>query len=136
MPNPFYSNEFMGFLIAGGIAAVVNFLSRIFFNQYSSFSTAVILAYLTGMIASFTLNKLFVFKLSTQPLGRSVFFFISVNALAIIQTWVISMSLILYFLPSLGVNKYAAEIASAIGIAFPVFTSYLGHKHWSFKRSL
>ena len=136
MANPFYSNEFMGFLIAGGIAAVVNFLSRIFFNQYSSFSTAVILAYLTGMFASFILNKLFVFKLSTQPLGRSVFFFISVNALAIIQTWVISMSLILYFLPALSVNKYAPEIASAIGIAFPVFTSYLGHKHWSFKRSL
>lgn len=36
-------------------------------------------------------------------------------------------------LPSTGVTRFSPEIAHAAGISFPVFTSYLGHKHWSFR---
>jgi putative flippase GtrA len=129
----FFSREFIGFLIAGGIAAMVNFLSRIYFNQYVSFSSSVLLAYLVGMVTAFILAKLFVFKASKQSIRRSVLFFIFVNVLAIAQTWLISMGFNFYILPALGFEKYVPEISSAIGIVFPVFTSYLGHKHWSFK---
>jgi putative flippase GtrA len=131
--RPFLSKEFIRFLLTGGIAATVNFLSRIFYNQYYSFSTAVIFAYLTGMITAFILAKLFVFKTSTQSVKRSALIFAMVNVLAATQTWLISMGLNFYILPAVGIDKYASEISSAIGIAFPVFTSYLGHKRWSFK---
>ena len=133
MIKHFYSRQFISFLITGGIAATVNFLSRIFFNQYFSFSTSVLLAYLMGMVTAFILAKLFVFKASTQSIRRSALLFFFVNILAVAQTWLISMSLNFYILPALGFEKYVAEIASAVGIAFPVFTSYLGHKRWSFK---
>jgi len=56
-----------------------------------------------------------------------------VNVIAATQTWLISMGLNYYLLPMIGVTRLVPEISSAIGIAFPVFTSYLGHKHWSFK---
>jgi len=131
--NQFFSKQFIGFLITGGIAAAVNFLSRIFYNQYCSFSIAVLFAYLTGMITAFILAKIFVFKSSAQTIKRSAIIFALVNILAAAQTWAISMGLNFYILPALGFQKYIAEIASAIGIAFPVFTSYLGHKRWSFK---
>lgn len=133
MIQHFFSKQFFSFLITGGIAATVNFLSRILYNQYVSFSTAVIYAYLTGMITAFILAKIFVFKTSSQSLKRSAILFSLVNVLAITQTWLISMGLNYYILPVLGFEKYVPEIASAIGIAFPVFTSYLGHKRWSFK---
>lgn len=133
MIDHFFSKQFLGFLITGGIAATVNFLSRIIYNQYTDFSTAVIFAYITGMITAFILAKIFVFKVSKQSVRRSAIIFILVNILAAAQTWLISMGLYLYILPNLGVQRYAPEIASAIGIAFPVFTSYLGHKRWSFK---
>lgn len=133
MINQFFSKQFIGFLITGGIAAAVNFLSRIFYNQYCSFSIAVLFAYLTGMITAFILAKIFVFKSSAQTIKRSAIIFALVNILAAAQTWAISMGLNFYILPALGFQKYIAEIASAIGIAFPVFTSYLGHKRWSFK---
>jgi len=68
MIRHFLSKEFIGFLVTGGIAAVVNFLSRIFYNQYCSFSSAVIFAYLTGMVTAFVLAKIFVFKQSAQQL--------------------------------------------------------------------
>lgn len=132
MIHHFFSRQFFGFLITGGIAATVNFLSRIFYNQYCSFSTSVLFAYLTGMVTAFVLAKIFVFKSSTQSVKRSAMIFALVNVLAAAQTWVISMGLNFYVLPALGVEQHVADIASAIGIAFPVFISYLGHKHWSF----
>ncbi|MBT8537135.1 GtrA family protein [Polynucleobacter paneuropaeus] len=123
----------MSFLITGGIAAAVNFLSRIFYNQYCSFSSSVIYAYLTGMITAFILAKIFVFKSGTQSVRRSAIIFALVNVVAAAQTWLISIGLNYYFLPMIGLKNFVPEISSAVGIVFPVFTSYLGHKHWSFK---
>ena len=85
------------------------------------------------MVTAFILTKIFVFKASTQSVKRSAMIFALVNVLAAAQTWVISMGLNFYVLPAIGVEQHVADIASAIGIAFPVFTSYLGHKRWSFK---
>ncbi len=127
------SKQFMIFLLTGGTAAAVNFGSRIVYNQYVDFSSAVIFAYITGMITAFVLAKLFVFKESQQSLHRSALFFILVNLVAIVQTWGISMGLAHYLLPFLGVTLYVPEIAHAAGVAVPVFTSYIGHKRWSFK---
>jgi putative flippase GtrA len=129
----FFSKEFISFLITGGIAAAVNFLSRIFYNQYCSFSSSVMYAYLTGMITAFILARIFVFKKSTQSVQHSAIIFSLVNVVAAAQTWLISMGLNYYLLPMMGVTNYVPEISSAVGIAFPVFTSYIGHKHWSFK---
>jgi putative flippase GtrA len=129
----FLSKEFLGFLITGGIAATVNFLSRIYFNQFYSFSVSVVFAYLLGMLTAFILARVFVFNKSSQSIGRSVVIFSLVNVLALTQTWLISMGLNYYVLPRLGVERFVPEISSAIGIIFPVFTSYLGHKYWSFK---
>lgn len=133
MIRSFLSKEFLGFLITGGIAATVNFVSRIYFNQFYSFSASVVFAYLLGMLTAFILARVFVFNKSSQPIGRSVVIFSLVNVLALTQTWFISMGLNYYVLPSLGVERFVPEISSAIGIIFPVFTSYLGHKYWSFK---
>ena len=42
----FRSKQFISFLFAGGFAAVVNFGSRFFYNEYMSFGNAVIVAYI------------------------------------------------------------------------------------------
>lgn len=131
--NPFWSHQFLFFILTGGIAALVNFFSRIIYNIYLSFSVAIILAYITGMITAFILAKIFVFKESQQPISRSAIFFILVNIVAILQTWIISMGLAYYILPWLGISWFAQDIAHAIGVAAPIFTSYFGHKRWSFR---
>jgi putative flippase GtrA len=131
----FASRQFLAFLVTGGIAAVVNFSSRILYNHWMSFSLAIVLAYLTGMVTAFVLARLFVFTDSQRPIRHSIFFFTAVNLVAVLQTWLISMGLAYYVLPSLGIQSFAQEISHAIGIIVPVFTSYLGHKHWSFAGS-
>jgi putative flippase GtrA len=129
----FLSRQFFIFLLTGGTAAAVNFGSRIGYNYWFSFSVAVIFAYITGMITAFILAKLFVFTESRQDIRRSVLFFCLVNLVAIAQTWVISMGLAYYVLPAMGVTRFVPEIAHAVGVAVPVFTSYIGHKRLSFR---
>lgn len=133
MIKQFLSRQFLVFLITGGLAAAVNFSSRIIYNQWVDFSIAVVLAYLTGMVTAFVLARYFVFTESGQSMQRSALWFVVVNIVAVIQTWVISMLLAYYLLPRAGVTQFIPEIAHAVGVVVPVFTSYLGHKRFSFK---
>ena len=135
MIRQFMSRQFLAFLITGGLAAAVNFGSRILYNQWVGFSSAVVLAYLTGMVTAFLLARLFVFTDSSQSMQRSAVWFVLVNLIAVLQTWAITMLLAYYLLPRFGVSRFVPEIAHAAGVAVPVFTSYLGHKHWSFRSS-
>ncbi|MFA6036673.1 MAG: GtrA family protein [Legionellales bacterium] len=133
MIREFFSKQFVIFLFTGVTAALVNFGSRIVYSHWLDFSSAIVLAYITGMITAFGLAKLFVFKQSTQNIYRSIFFFCIVNLVAVAQTLLISMGLAYYFLPLIGVTVFVLEFAHAAGVAFPVFTSYIGHKRWSFR---
>lgn len=129
----FLSRQFLIFLVTGGTAAAVNFGSRLLYNRWLDYSSSVILAYITGMITAFILARRFVFKESEQAMHKSTFFFVLVNLVAVAQTWAISIGLAYWLLPSLGVTRGVPEIAHAVGIVVPVFTSYLGHKRWSFR---
>lgn len=131
--SSFKSRQFLVFLLTGGFAAAVNFGSRILYNRAMPFSSAVICAYITGMITAFVLAKLFVFRESQQATHRAAGWFILVNVVAVAQTWAISMLLVKWVLPAMGVTAYAREIAHGVGVAVPVFTSYIGHKRFSFR---
>lgn len=133
MIQQFMNRQFLVFLLTGGTAAGVNFGSRIIYNQWFGFSSSVILAYLTGMVTAFVLAKIFVFTDSRQSMRRSALFFSLVNLVAVLQTWLISMGLAFYAFPALGVTMFSREIAHAVGVVVPVFTSYIGHKRWSFR---
>lgn len=129
----FKSPQFLAFLITGGFSAAVNFGSRIVYNHWVGFPLAVTLAYLTGMVTAYLLARRFVFVESKQSVRSSALRFALVNVVAIAQTWAISMLLAYYILPWLNVRSHVAEIAHAVGVVVPVFTSFIGHKRWSFR---
>lgn len=133
MLKQFRSKQFIMFLLVGGFAASINFGSRIIYNHWINFSASVVAAYITGMITAFMLSKIFVFTESTRAVHHSIMYFVLVNLIAILQTLAISLFLAYYALPALGVTHFIKEISHAVGVIVPVFTSYLGHKHWSFK---
>jgi putative flippase GtrA len=130
----FFSRQFAVFLLTGGIAAAVNFGSRIAYSHWFNFSTAVIAAYISGMIVAFILAKLFVFEAGRHSTLKSALLFTAVNILGILQTWAVSIGLADYALPKLGLLQHRYELAHLVGIMVPVFTSYLGHKYWSFQQ--
>jgi len=131
--SQFKSRQFFAFLVTGGLAAAVNFGSRIVYSQWLEFSWAIVAAYVTGMVTAFVLARIFVFKQSQQSLQNSAIWFVLVNGVAVLQTWVISMLMLRYLLPAMGVEKFTHEIAHAAGVIVPAFTSYIGHKRLSFR---
>ncbi|WP_305821008.1 GtrA family protein [Massilia brevitalea] len=127
------SRQFLVFLLTGGTAAAVNFGSRILYNTWMSFSASIVLAYLTGMVTAFVLARMFVFSRPSHGTGKAILLFTAVNLVAVLQTWLISLGMLHFLLPALGVTRHAPELAHAVGVMAPVFTSYLGHKHFTFR---
>jgi putative flippase GtrA len=131
--QPLMSSQFFKFLVAGGVAAAVNFGSRILFNLWMPFSYAIVLAYIVGMITAFVLTKLFVFTDSVHSTQRSAVYFVLVNLVAVAQTWLVSVLLAYYVLPWVWKGDHDKEIAHFFGVLVPVFTSYVGHKKFTFR---
>lgn len=128
-------SQFMGFLVAGGIAALVNFCSRIALNHWMPYSAAIMVAYLVGMVTAFVLNKLFVFRETVNPLHHQAFWFTLVNLAAVLQTLAVSLLLARWVFPAIHFNWHGETVAHAFGVAAPVLTSFIGHKHLSFRNA-
>ena len=126
--------EFLLFLITGGVAALVNVVSRVGFSQLLRFELAVLLAYGVGMLTAYVLARKFVFLQSRTSVRRSFAAFALVNLFAVLQTWLVSVGLHNWLLPLLGIVVLRDLIAHGIGVAVPVLSSYFGHKHISFRQ--
>src|ERR1700741_2019601 len=99
------------FLLAGAIAAAGNFGSRFLFNRWVSYELAVVLAFLVGLTLGFILMRGLVFHARDRPMGRQLGIFVVVNLLALLQTFVVSVSLAHWVLPAIGIVGRAGAIA-------------------------
>ena len=124
--------RFALFVVAGGIAALVNIASRIALNQAMPYEVAIVVAYVCGMTTAYALNKLFVFERSGRAVADEYVRFTLVNLVAVAQVWLVSVGLARLLFPAVGFTWHAETVAHVIGVIVPVFTSYLGHKHFSF----
>ncbi len=132
----YLDNEFSRFLLVGGIAAAVNFVSRLVLSDMllMGYGWAVFFAYLVGMLTAWLLSRLFVFAPSGKHPAHELLYFTLVNIAALAQVWVISVGLAEYLFPFVEFHFHPEEIAHAIGLAVPAVTSYFGHKYFSFGR--
>jgi putative flippase GtrA len=120
------------FVIAGGIAAGVNVISRIALGFITTYELSIVLAYLCGMTTAYTLNKAFVFEPSGRPVREEYFRFAIVNLIAVIQVWIISVGLARFLFPELGFQWHGETVAHIIGVIVPTVSSYIGHQYFSF----
>ncbi|MCW8899599.1 MAG: GtrA family protein [Gammaproteobacteria bacterium] len=127
-------DEFFQFLFVGGLAAGINFVSRIGFSELVSYRVAIVLAYLIGMLTAFILSKHYVFEKSGRHFKDELRDFTIVNIFAVIQVWFISVGLAEYLFPYIFFTFYPEEIAHLIGLGIPAVTSYFGHKYFSFRK--
>jgi putative flippase GtrA len=127
--------RFVKFLFAGGTAAIVNIISRIVINWFIPYEAAIIAAYLCGMTTAYVLNKLFVFRSEDRQVASEYMRFALVNLVAVVQVWCVSVGLARLLFPAIGFTWHAETVAHIIGVASPVYTSYLGHKYFSFGKA-
>ena len=123
----------MLFLVAGGLAAAANYASRFLFSLWTSFPAAIVLAYVVGMAVAFVLMRQYVFSARGKALGPQVVKFLAVNALAVLQTLVVSLVLVRWVLPPMGVLTHAEAVAHLVGVAVPIVSSYFGHRMATFR---
>lgn len=121
------------FSAIGGVAAVVNVLARIAFNQLTNYETAIVLAFPVALTTAFMLNKQFVFHNASGAVHGQYLRFTLVNLVALAQVWLVSVALARWFFPALDFDWHADTLAHAIGVASPIFSSYFAHKHFSFR---
>ncbi len=133
LKDAFVTSGLLRFLLAGGVAALVNVLSRLLYSQAVTYTVAVVAAYLTGMATAYVLNRLLVFGPGDRGVPGEMLAFALVNLLAVAQTLVISLALAYYALPAVGVVEHAETLAHVVGVIVPVFTSFVGHKYWTFR---
>lgn len=126
--------QFLKFLVTGGIAALVNLLSRYALNHVMSFEAAVVVAYLLGMATAYLLARRFVFDASGRSVASEVRRFVLVNLVALGFVWAISVGLARIVFPAIGFTWHADDIAHLIGVLAPAVTSYIGHRFYTFAR--
>lgn len=125
---------FIRFLIVGGIAATVNIGSRYIFNIFVSFGWSVIFAYLVGMITAYTLMRFFVFSPTGRGVASELWRFALVNVVALAIVWSTTMGLAFIVFPFLNFTWHTEDVAHFFGALSPAFSSYIGHKYFSFKK--
>ncbi len=120
------------FLLVGGVAAIVNVICRVILNRVMPFEAAILFAFACGMTTAYILNKVFVFSPSGRSVHDEYIRFSIVNLAALAQVWIVSVGLARLIFPWIGFTSHAETVSHVIGVTVPVFTSYLGHKHFSF----
>lgn len=128
----FLDKQFVYFVAACGIAAGINFGSRIAFGAFMSYTDSIVLAYLLGMVCAFILCRCFVFKAKNNNVTKQFAGFCMVNVVGIFLTVSVSLLLANHLLLFVHHRFERLEIAHFIGMATPTVTSYIGHKYISF----
>lgn len=126
-------SQFVRFVAAGALAAAVNFGSRFFYSLFSPFEYAVLFAFITGLTTGYLLSRFFVFDRGRHSTAKEMLLFVAVNMVALAQTWLLSIYLADYLLDNGVGSEMAYATAHLMGIIFPVITSYIGHKYFTFK---
>lgn len=106
--------QFAMFLTLGAVSATVNWASRFAYPTAMPFSAAIVLAYLTGMATAFLLFRRYVFSHSDRLLRGQVTWFVIVNIVGLCEVWLITMLLVHFVLPALGVKRYLEAIGHGI----------------------
>jgi len=127
------STSFIKFVLAGGVAALINILSRTAFGLYLGYSTSIVLAFFVALSFAFFVNRRFVYIGATDSLSRQYGKFLAVNLLMLVQVAAVSWAVLLIVLPLISDRFYAETFAHALGVVSPVATSYLLHKHFTFR---
>ncbi len=122
------------FLLAGGSAALLNWLVRFPLSQVMPYPAAVLAALVVGMCYGFVIYRQWAFvSPGTRSLFAEIRDFLLVNAAGAAVTFAVAIAAD-WSLARLGIPRVISEaVAHALGIAAGALVNYLGHKHITFR---
>lgn len=127
------SGQVFRFLLLGGLAAAINWLVRFPLSLFLPFSWAILVAYMIGMTAGFTLYRAYVFPGSDRPLGRQIAIFLIVNAFGAVIVWSVAIGLVVTVFPAIGYTFMPEATGHGIAIGVGAAANFVGHKFVTFR---
>ena len=131
----YWNGVFAKFLLAGGLAALANFASRIALQPFVGFNPAVALAYLVGFSVAFALNRVFVFPASGKPIRQEMTWFFVFNLIAFPVVLGASVVLRDYVFAPFLPPALAETAAHGCAILVPVVFNFAAHRLVTFAQS-
>jgi putative flippase GtrA len=130
--------EFLRFLATGSIAAFSNMAAVAAFRLLMPLLPAAILGYIIGMVIAFILFQRVMFNtpglVLTRPiLARRIFRFTVVNMVGLCLSVATTMTFAEIVLPAVRWTFMPVTVANFFGVAVPAFSSYFGHKFWTYR---
>ena len=130
MAKLFKQNQYQifRFIISGLISTCINFIIySLIYSIFKNIFFASLFGYSTGLLSSFVLAKIWVFKDNSQnKIFKSFFIFCIIYFLGGLE-----MSLVIIFLDKLLINH---KISWLCGTFIGALNNYLGSKYFLFKR--
>ena len=128
----FFSLQYIRFLLVGGTAAALHWLTRIGLSQHMMFESAVVLSYFVGLLAAFVLNRYYVFPATTLPVKVQIRRFFIVNLITMPLVWITAIGLYegFFFIPS---EWWRESLAHGVAVAIPAVSSFVAYKLFAFK---
>jgi energy-coupling factor transport system substrate-specific component len=127
--------ESVRFLLAGGTASFVNWLSRFAFSVVLPFPVAVILAAAVGLGIGFISYRLWVWPGSSVGIRMQLARFLAVNIGSAIVVFLVSVPLAAILKNQAQSVPVAEGVAHACGIAAGAIITFLGHRTFTFARA-
>ena len=121
------------FLVAGALAALVNWLARFPLDLVMPFAAAVVVATAVGMTCGFLLYRAWVFPGSDRSLMVQIRDFVLVNLIGIAVMVAAAIVLRSLLLAAAVPEIVAAAAAHAVGIGMGAAANFLGHRHITFR---
>ena len=127
----YFSKQFIYFLIAGGLSALLNFFTRLILRPHLDIILSATLSYTVALICAFFLYRKFVFPYSTVPINIQGKKFLLIQ-IACMPIAILIFSLMASFFISIGLGIYSEPLAHAISIGMPALITFLLYKLFVF----
>lgn len=117
--------EFIGFVLAGGAATVLNYsIFLILLSLSVQYLVSSTIGFVSGIFVSFLINKYFVFRESTASKSRALKYFLAYVGALVFQLTVLGL---------LVTSGLSPEIANALAIAVTVILNFFVIRKFVFK---
>ena len=133
------SAQFLRFVLANSFAAITNIFTRLLASMVMLDAWAVVAGFFAGLSTSYLLCRGFVFQTLRRASLPEILRFTGINLLALVLTWLVyHLSLQWLVAARMGpaTNQALRTTAHALGVAAPVFFSFMAQKTFTFRQRI
>ncbi len=121
------------FLVAGGLAATANIVSRILFGMFMPYGFSIFLAYCVGLASGYTLNRATAFNDMGGASFSEFVKFVIVNLVSLPIILYASYALRPFLTGFMNQSEYLDTASHTMAVGLGTLVSFFGHRYFTFR---